>query len=76
MGAVGAVVVGWGVAQWPYILPETLKVEDAAAPSGTLGAILFVFVVAAIVWLVLTLSRSARTGGGARSWDRDFFERP
>jgi cytochrome d ubiquinol oxidase subunit II len=40
MGAVATVVVGWGVAQWEYILPTSLTVADAAAPSGTLGAIL------------------------------------
>ena len=40
MGAVASVVFGWGVAQWPYILPESLKVSQAAAPSGTLGALL------------------------------------
>jgi cytochrome d ubiquinol oxidase subunit II len=40
MGAVASVVVGWGVAQWDYILPTTLTVADAAAPSGTLQAIL------------------------------------
>jgi cytochrome d ubiquinol oxidase subunit II len=34
--AVASVVVGWGVAQWPYLLPTTLEVADAAAPSGTL----------------------------------------
>jgi hypothetical protein len=39
VGAVASVVIGWGVAQWPYILPETLEVEDAAAPSGTLTAL-------------------------------------
>ena len=27
IGAVATVVLGWGVAQWPYILPETLKVS-------------------------------------------------
>ena len=27
IGAVASIVVGWGVAQWPYILPETLSVE-------------------------------------------------
>jgi cytochrome d ubiquinol oxidase subunit II len=51
MGAVATVVVGWGVAQWPYILPETLKVEQAAAPSGTLTAVLVVFVLAAVLIL-------------------------
>jgi len=40
VGAVGSIVMGWGVAQWPYLLPESLKVSQAAAPSGTLGALL------------------------------------
>ena len=44
IGAVATVVWAWGVAQWPYILPETLKVSDAAAPTGTLRTILVVFV--------------------------------
>jgi cytochrome d ubiquinol oxidase subunit II len=51
IGAVAAVVWGWGVAQWPYILPETLKVEQAAAPSGTLTAVLVVFALAAVLIL-------------------------
>jgi cytochrome d ubiquinol oxidase subunit II len=51
MGAVAAVVIGWGVAQWPYLLPTSLKVVDAAAPDATLVSILVVFVVAAVVIL-------------------------
>ena len=51
MGAVATIVASWGVAQWPYILPTTLKVSDAAAPSGTLWTIIVVFIVAAIVIL-------------------------
>jgi cytochrome bd ubiquinol oxidase subunit II len=51
MGAVATVVVSWGVAQWPYILPTSLKVADAAAPSGTLTAILVVFILAAVLIL-------------------------
>ena len=51
MGAVATVVVSWGVAQWPYILPTSLKVSDAAAPSGTLTSILVVFILAAIIIL-------------------------
>jgi cytochrome d ubiquinol oxidase subunit II len=51
MAAVATVVVGWGVAQWPYMLPTTLKVSQAAAPDATLEAILFVFVLAAILIL-------------------------
>jgi cytochrome d ubiquinol oxidase subunit II len=51
IGAVATVVWGWGVAQWPYVLPETLKVSQAAAPSGTLTAVLVVFVLAAVLIL-------------------------
>ena len=51
MGAVASVVVAWGVAQWPYILPESLEVADAAAPSGTLGAILVAAVLAVVIVL-------------------------
>ena len=49
IGAVASIIWGWGVAQWPYILPETLKIEAAAAPSATLGAVLVVFGVAILV---------------------------
>jgi cytochrome d ubiquinol oxidase subunit II len=51
MGAVASVVVGWGVAQWPYLLPTTLKVDQAAAPDPTLATILIVFGIAAVVIL-------------------------
>ena len=51
VGAVAAVVVAWGVAQWPYMLPETLKVSQAAAPDPTLWTVLIVFLVAAVVIL-------------------------
>ena len=43
-GAVVAVIWGWGVAQWPYLLPETLKVSAGAAPDATLWSVLIVFV--------------------------------
>jgi cytochrome d ubiquinol oxidase subunit II len=45
------VVGAWGVAQWPYILPTSLKVSAAAAPDPTLTTILVVFVIAAVVIL-------------------------
>ena len=51
IGAVAGVVIAWGVAQWPYILPTSLKVVDAAAPSGTLTAILAVTVGFALIVL-------------------------
>jgi cytochrome d ubiquinol oxidase subunit II len=43
------VIWGWGVAQYPEILPGYLSITDAAAPTGSLDALLVVFVVAALV---------------------------
>ena len=34
IAAAGALVLGWGVAQWDYLLPESLTVSQAAAPTG------------------------------------------
>jgi cytochrome d ubiquinol oxidase subunit II len=45
------VVWGWGVAQYAYLLPETLKIADAAAPTSTLTGVLIVFGVAVVVVL-------------------------
>ena len=42
-GAVVAVIWGWGVAQFPYLLPTSLTIEQAAAPGPTLDAVLIVF---------------------------------
>ena len=49
VGAVVAIVWGWGVAQYPDILPGSLSLAAAAAPTGSLEALLVVFVVAAVV---------------------------
>jgi cytochrome d ubiquinol oxidase subunit II len=38
--AVGCVMVAWGVAQWHYMLPESLTVAEAAAPSSTITTVL------------------------------------
>ncbi len=51
IGAVAAVIWAWGVAQWPYLLPETMKVTTSAAPDATLAALLVVFVLAAVIIL-------------------------
>jgi cytochrome d ubiquinol oxidase subunit II len=51
MGAVATVIWGWGVAQWPYLLPQSLKVSEDAAPDATLWSVLIVFGVAAAVIL-------------------------
>ncbi|HEU5320365.1 MAG TPA: cytochrome d ubiquinol oxidase subunit II [Methylomirabilota bacterium] len=50
-GAVATVVWGWGVAQWPYLLPETLTVDGAAGDSTTLIWVVVVFCIAAVVVL-------------------------
>jgi cytochrome d ubiquinol oxidase subunit II len=62
IGAVVGVVVGWGVAQWDYLLPTSLTIADAAAPTGTLHAllaatILFVIVVIPGISLLYTLDQ-------------------
>ena len=44
-----AVIWGWGAAQYPYLLPETLTIEDGAGASTTLTAVLVVFGVALLV---------------------------
>ncbi|MEA2621015.1 MAG: cytochrome bd ubiquinol oxidase subunit [Chloroflexota bacterium] len=49
VGAVVAIVWGWGVAQYPDILPGALSLTDAASPTSSLDALLVVFVVAATV---------------------------
>ncbi|MGZ6975522.1 MAG: cytochrome d ubiquinol oxidase subunit II [Acidimicrobiia bacterium] len=51
IGAVATVVVAWGVGQWPYLLPTSLKVSQGAAPDGTLQAVMVVFVLAAVIIL-------------------------
>jgi cytochrome d ubiquinol oxidase subunit II len=50
-GAVVAVIWGWGVAQFPYLLPTRLRIDQAAAPDPTLNIIFIVFAVAAVLVL-------------------------
>ncbi len=50
-GAVTAVVWGWGVAQFPYLLPTSLRIDQAAAPDPTLTVVFIVFAVAAVLVL-------------------------
>jgi cytochrome bd ubiquinol oxidase subunit II len=49
VGAVAAVVWSWGVAQYPYLLPQTLTINAGAAPDATLTGILIVFGVAVLL---------------------------
>ena len=61
-GAVVAVIWGWAVAQFPYLLPTSLRIDQAAAPDATLTVVFIVFGVAAVVvlpslFLLYTLSQ-------------------
>jgi cytochrome d ubiquinol oxidase subunit II len=47
--AVVAVIWAWGLAQHPYLLPQVLTIDAAAAPGSTLTAVLIVFGVALVV---------------------------
>jgi cytochrome d ubiquinol oxidase subunit II len=51
VGAVVAVIWGWGVAQFPYLLPQSLTIEEGAGASDTLTAVLIVFGVAVVTVL-------------------------
>ena len=35
VAAVGSMVIAWGVAQSPYLMPGRLTIEQAAAPTST-----------------------------------------
>ena len=48
IGAVVALVAGWAVAQFPYLLPDTLTVADGAGDGGALTALIVVFIVALV----------------------------
>jgi cytochrome d ubiquinol oxidase subunit II len=49
VAAVAAVVWGWGVAQHPYLLPTSLKVNAGAAPHATLVALVVILGAAVLV---------------------------
>jgi cytochrome bd ubiquinol oxidase subunit II len=49
--AVAGAVVSWGVAQSPYILPESLTFSAGASPPGTLTAVLVAVVLAVVIVL-------------------------
>jgi cytochrome d ubiquinol oxidase subunit II len=51
IGAVAAVIWGWAIAQYPYLLPETLTIDQAAAPNETLTWLLVVVGIALLLVL-------------------------
>ena len=48
-GAVASVIGAWGVAQWPYMLPETLTVDQAAGDEHDPRWVVVVFGVALVL---------------------------
>ena len=71
IAAVVAVIWGWGVAQYPYLLPETLTIDEGAAPSATLTSVLIVFGVAVVlvlpsIALLFTLAQRSLIEEGER----------
>jgi cytochrome d ubiquinol oxidase subunit II len=49
VGAVVAVIWGWGVAQHPYLLPTSLTIDGAAGAGPTLTAVIIVFICALLI---------------------------
>jgi cytochrome d ubiquinol oxidase subunit II len=49
IGAVASVVIGWGIAQWPYVLPTSLTVAQSAAPASTLTTLLIAAIGAVLI---------------------------
>lgn len=51
VAAVGAVVIGWGVAQYPWLLVDQVRIADGAGASATLSALLVVVGLAVVLVL-------------------------
>ena len=49
VGAVASIVAGWGIAQYPDLLPGSLTLTAGAAPAGTLEALTVIAIVAALL---------------------------
>jgi len=75
-GAVAAIAVGWALAQAPYLLPPSVTVEDAAAPSATLwalvgAAVIFVALVVPSLFFLFRLTLSDQLGHGLPPADEE-----
>jgi NADH dehydrogenase len=51
VATVVSVLVGWGVAQYPYVLPTTLTIDQAAAPNSVLLWLVITFILFAVTVL-------------------------
>lgn len=75
--AVAAIVVGWVLAQRPYILPPELTLDEAAASDATLTAVVFAVGIGALVlvpslWLLYRLVLQGRLDQGFEPLDQRF----
>jgi cytochrome d ubiquinol oxidase subunit II len=65
--AVTAVIWGWGVGQYPYMLLDQLTIQDAAADPAVLVAVLAsllagaLLLIPSLLWLFVLFQRSPRT---------------
>jgi cytochrome d ubiquinol oxidase subunit II len=63
VAAVGAIVVGWGVAQYDWILVDELTIDQAAGADSTLTGLIIVFAAAAVtavpalIWLFVLVNQ-------------------
>lgn len=73
VAAVAAVLAGWGVAQYPWLLVDELRIADAAGAPATLTGLLVAVALAAVVvvpalgylfWLTQTEGWAAHPGHG------------
>jgi cytochrome d ubiquinol oxidase subunit II len=70
--AVTAILVGWAVAQYPYVLLPEVTIEEAAQGRATLLAMLVALIVGALilvpalVYLYALFQRPAQVGSGSR----------
>ena len=74
--AVTAVIWGWGVAQYPYLLPPSLTIRAGSAPAASLLSVLAIFgIVAALVGPGIVLLFTLRGRGKLHEEDeRDITE--
>lgn len=49
--AVGSVIVGWGIAQYPWLLVDEVTIAEAAGAPATLQSLLVVAALAGIIVL-------------------------
>ena len=63
VAAVGSIVVGWGVAQYDWILVDALTIDEAAGARSTMIGLLIVFAAAAVtavpamIWLFVLVNQ-------------------